>query len=58
MRCDLHMHSTVSDGSLPVRELVRAVHASGVEVFALTDHDSVQGFAEAMHKELHFPQDE
>jgi predicted metal-dependent phosphoesterase TrpH len=47
MRCDLHMHSTVSDGSLPVRELVRAVHAAGVQVFALTDHDSVQGFAEA-----------
>lgn len=37
------MHSTVSDGSLRVPELVAAVHASGVGVFALTDHDSVDG---------------
>lgn len=37
------MHSTVSDGSLPVEELVTAVHAAGVAVFALTDHDSVDG---------------
>src|ERR1700712_2255336 len=43
MRCDLHMHSTVSDGSLPVEQLISAVHASGVGVFALTDHDSVDG---------------
>jgi predicted metal-dependent phosphoesterase TrpH len=43
MRCDLHMHSTVSDGSLPVRELVQAVAGAGVSVFALTDHDSVDG---------------
>ena len=37
------MHSTVSDGSLPVEQLITAVHASGVGVFALTDHDSVDG---------------
>src|SRR5687768_15860828 len=48
MFCDLHMHSTVSDGSLPVRELVRAVHRAGVSLFALTDHDSVQGHEEAL----------
>lgn len=45
--CDLHMHSTVSDGSLEVEELVRAVHAAGVEAFALTDHDSVRGWPRA-----------
>ena len=37
------MHSTVSDGSLPVAELVALVHAEGVHAFALTDHDSVDG---------------
>ena len=37
------MHSTVSDGSLAVPELVQAVASSGVSVFALTDHDSVDG---------------
>ena len=47
MRCDLHMHSTVSDGSLPVDDLVEAVAQAGVGVFALTDHDSVDGLARA-----------
>jgi predicted metal-dependent phosphoesterase TrpH len=37
------MHSTVSDGSLEVGDLVRAVHEAGVSAFALTDHDSVDG---------------
>jgi predicted metal-dependent phosphoesterase TrpH len=45
MRCDLHMHSTLSDGSLSVPELVQAVASAGVAVFALTDHDSVDGVA-------------
>jgi 3',5'-nucleoside bisphosphate phosphatase len=47
MRCDLHMHSTRSDGSFPVAELVAAVEQAGVSVFALTDHDTVDGLAEA-----------
>ncbi|HEY6881278.1 MAG TPA: PHP domain-containing protein [Polyangiales bacterium] len=41
------MHSTVSDGSFPVPELVEMVAAAGVSVFALTDHDSVDGLATA-----------
>jgi 3',5'-nucleoside bisphosphate phosphatase len=45
MRCDLHMHSTVSDGSLSVGELVETVYMAGVTVFALTDHDSIDGLA-------------
>lgn len=47
MRCDLHMHSTCSDGSLSVPDLVDAVHAAGVSTFALTDHDTVAGLSEA-----------
>lgn len=47
MRADLHMHSTVSDGTLSVAELVEAVHAAGVDVFALTDHDCIDGMDEA-----------
>lgn len=47
MRVDLHMHSTVSDGSLSVRDLVEIVHEAGISVFALTDHDTVDGLAEA-----------
>jgi len=45
--CDLHMHSTVSDGTLGVAELVAAVHAAGVSAFALTDHDSLEGLPQA-----------
>lgn len=41
------MHSTVSDGSLTVSELIEVVKASGVTAFALTDHDSVDGMTEA-----------
>ena len=44
---DLHCHSNRSDGSLPPADLVRAAVAAGVEVLALTDHDSVDGLAEA-----------
>jgi predicted metal-dependent phosphoesterase TrpH len=44
---DLHMHSRHSDGSCSVEELVARVRAAGVAVFALTDHDTVEGIAEA-----------
>ncbi|HEY9032578.1 MAG TPA: PHP domain-containing protein [Pseudomonadales bacterium] len=46
MKFDLHCHSTASDGSLsPDVVLQRAVDA-GVELFALTDHDTLQGFCQ------------
>jgi 3',5'-nucleoside bisphosphate phosphatase len=41
------MHSTCSDGALTVAELVPAVHAAGVHVFALTDHDTLEGLGVA-----------
>ncbi len=44
---DLQGHSTCSDGELSPGETVRAAHAAGVERFALTDHDSVDGLAAA-----------
>ncbi|NOX76079.1 MAG: PHP domain-containing protein [Gammaproteobacteria bacterium] len=44
---DLHSHSTASDGTLSPAELVRRAHAQGVDVLALTDHDSTAGVAEA-----------
>jgi predicted metal-dependent phosphoesterase TrpH len=45
--CDLHCHSTASDGLLAPAELVRRASANGVEVLALTDHDELCGLAEA-----------
>lgn len=47
MIIDLHMHSNVSDGSLSPSELVRLAHENGVQVMALTDHDSMDGVHQA-----------
>lgn len=45
---DLHTHSTASDGTLSPAELVRLAQKSGLKALALTDHDTVEGLAEAM----------
>ncbi|MGX2028695.1 MULTISPECIES: PHP domain-containing protein [Methylocaldum] len=44
---DLHTHSTASDGAYSPSELVRQAAAAGVNVLALTDHDSTAGLDEA-----------
>ena len=44
---DLHTHSRISDGTQPVAELVADVAAAGLTGFALTDHDTTAGWAEA-----------
>ncbi len=44
---DLQSHSTASDGALPPSAVVAAAHAAGVELLALSDHDSVDGLDEA-----------
>ena len=40
---DLQAHSLHSDGVLPAAEVVERAAAAGVELFALTDHDTVDG---------------
>jgi predicted metal-dependent phosphoesterase TrpH len=44
---DLHTHSTASDGTLSPAALVTRAAAAGVDVLALTDHDTTEGLAEA-----------
>lgn len=46
-RIDLHAHSTASDGTATPAELVRAAADAGLDVVALTDHDTVAGLAAA-----------
>lgn len=46
-KADLHTHSTASDGLHTPSELAALVKARGTEVWALTDHDSVDGVEEA-----------
>lgn len=47
MKYDLHSHSTASDGVLSPTELVQRAVEQGVEMLALTDHDTVSGIREA-----------
>ncbi|MES9606880.1 PHP domain-containing protein [Actinomadura sp. NPDC000929] len=47
MRIDLHCHSDASDGTRPPAEVVRRARENGVDVVALTDHDTVAGWDEA-----------
>ena len=44
---DLQSHSTVSDGELPPAEVVEAAAKAGITTLALTDHDAIDGLAEA-----------
>lgn len=48
VRIDLHSHSTASDGTDTPAELVRNAAAAGLDVVALTDHDTTRGHAEAI----------
>lgn len=46
-RCDLHCHSTESDGTLSPRQLVELARELGLASLALTDHDTIAGVEEA-----------
>lgn len=46
-KCDLHTHTTASDGTLSPAELVRQAKQGGLSAIAITDHDTTAGFAEA-----------
>jgi len=50
LNIDLHTHSNCSDGTLTPDELVARAAAAGVEVLALTDHDTVAGLSDAEHR--------
>ena len=45
-KIDLHMHSTVSDGTDTPAELIPRVKEAGIGLFSLTDHDAIKGCAE------------
>ncbi|MHB8240412.1 MAG: PHP domain-containing protein [Solirubrobacteraceae bacterium] len=48
LRFDLQSHSTHSDGALPAAEVVERAAAAGVELLALSDHDTISGVSEAI----------
>ena len=47
MSIDLHAHSSASDGTETPAELIRSASAAGLDVVAITDHDTTRGWAEA-----------
>ncbi len=47
MKIELHCHSTASDGALTPTLLLERAHARGLTALALTDHDTLEGLAEA-----------
>ena len=50
MKADLHIHSNYSDGSNTVYELTEIMKNAGISIFALTDHDTVEGCRELSGK--------
>ena len=42
-RIDLHMHTTVSDGTDTPEEILGRVKENGIDLFAITDHDAIKG---------------
>ncbi len=44
---DLHLHTTASDGLLSPRDLVARAASAGISIMAITDHDTVAGYADA-----------
>lgn len=50
MRADLHTHTTASDGTLSPAELVREAAAVGLQILAVTDHDTTDGIQQAQEE--------
>ena len=49
LTCDLHVHSSYSkDGESSVEEILRAAESAGLDVIAITDHDTVDGAKKAI----------
>lgn len=55
MYCDLHVHSTFSDGTLTPRQLLQLACEAGISAVALTDHNTVTGLPEFLENAKEFP---
>jgi predicted metal-dependent phosphoesterase TrpH len=55
MKADLHVHSTASDGRFSPRELVKMAADAGLKALGITDHDSVNGIADAIDEGKKYP---
>lgn len=48
MKADLHLHTTASDGLLTPAQVVQLAHEQGLDIIAITDHDTLDGIPQAM----------
>ena len=55
MKADLHLHTTASDGRLGPKELVSLATKLGLDVIAITDHDTISGIGPALAAAEAFP---
>jgi predicted metal-dependent phosphoesterase TrpH len=55
VKADLHLHTTASDGRLQPGEIVSLAVKVGLDVIAITDHDTVDGIAPALAAAEAFP---
>ena len=53
---DFHLHTTASDGTLTPTELVKLLAGNGLKLISITDHDSLEGIAEAKRELANHPQ--
>lgn len=49
---DMHVHSNISDGTFSPSQVTELAYKAGLSAYALTDHDTVFGIAEAMSTNL------
>ena len=47
MKADLHLHTAASDGSLSPEDMVKCAVEAGMDVIAITDHDTAAGLVQA-----------
>ena len=52
-KVDLHIHSLYSDGRCRIPEIMQIIKKEAITVFAITDHDTVDGIQEAKMLPLH-----
>ena len=45
-KIDLHMHTVISDGTDQLEELIRKVREAGIDLFSVSDHDSIRAGSE------------
>jgi len=55
VKADLHLHTTASDGRLAPREIVSLAVRVGLDVIAVTDHDTIDGVVPALNAAQAFP---